>query len=72
MSHPETKRWVGKLPALYIRHEKLVLEMKNRGYNHNTPLDDSVALGSKIQEKFVHTLEEQREIIRLKRCECRI
>lgn len=37
--HPETIRWVGKLGALYFRHEQLVKEMKDRGYNHHSPLD---------------------------------
>lgn len=70
MAHPETKRWIGKLPALYKRHEDLVEEMKKRGYTHNTPLDSSGVIGSEIQDIFVHTPAEQLEIIRLKRCDC--
>lgn len=38
-SHPETLRWVSHLPALVIRHELLVEEMKLRGFNHYSPLD---------------------------------
>lgn len=37
--HPETVRWVSHLPALVIRHELLVEEMKFRGFNHYSPLD---------------------------------
>lgn len=37
--HPETLRWVSHLPALVIRHELLVEEMKLRGFNHYSPLD---------------------------------
>ena len=36
--HPETLRWVSHLPALIIRHELLVVEMKLRGFNHHSPL----------------------------------
>ena len=37
--HPETRRWEGKLAALYRRHEALVAEMTRRGYRHASPLD---------------------------------
>ncbi|MCI5141189.1 MAG: hypothetical protein D3909_05575, partial [Candidatus Electrothrix sp. ATG1] len=37
--HPETIRWVSHLPALVIRHEALVEEMKLRGFNHQSPLE---------------------------------
>jgi len=37
--HPETLRWVSHLPALVIRHELLVEEMKLRRFNHYSPLD---------------------------------
>jgi len=36
--HPETLRWVGKLPALCLRHQLLVAEMELRGYQHHSPL----------------------------------
>ncbi len=68
--HPETLRWAGKLPALYIRHEELVREMKNRGYNHNSPLDKKHAIGSRKQTKFVHSIEQQITILRSKDCKC--
>ncbi|MDB5182174.1 MAG: hypothetical protein JWP13_937 [Candidatus Saccharibacteria bacterium] len=68
--HPETLRWVGKEQALYNRHEQLVSEMKQRGYNHATPLDKQLATGQSVQDVFVNTLEEQREILRQKPCGC--
>jgi pyrimidine dimer DNA glycosylase len=70
--HPETLRWVGKLKALYNRHEKLVEEMKKRGYNHKSDLDSSLATGSAIQKEFIHTMGQQKEILKNKLCECKI
>ena len=70
--HPETKRWVGKLPALYQRHEKLVIEMKYRGYSHNSPLEKKLAIGKIMQKDFVNTIPEQIEILKNKNCECKI
>lgn len=70
--HPETLRWVGKLHALYLRHEMLVTEMEKRGYHHKTPLPKEFAKGKNIQDEFVHTVEEQREILKNKHCECKV
>ncbi len=36
--HPETRRWVGYLPALAFRHRQLSVEMKLRGYTDRTPV----------------------------------
>ena len=68
--HPETLRWVGKERALFLRHEALVAEFVRRGYNHATPLDEKLAVGSAIQDAFVNTLDEQMELLRNKPCEC--
>lgn len=70
--HPETKRWVGKLKALYLRHEELVREMESRGYSHKSPLDASLATGSAVQDEFVDSIEKQVEILRKKGCKCRV
>lgn len=65
--HPETLRWVSHLPALIIRHELLVGEMKLRGFNHHSPLhgytssvewpaifiDPPAAQYSLLQKKYV-------------------
>lgn len=68
--HPETLRWKGKLRALYTRHEKLVAEMKKRGYNHHSPLDKKYAQGKIIQETYLDTKEKQIELLKNKSCSC--
>ena len=70
--HPETLRWYGKLKALFLRHENLVKEMKNRGYNHHSDLDKNLATGSSTQDEFVNTKAEQLEILRNKKCSCKL
>ena len=70
--HPETKRWRGKLAALYSRHELLVVEMLRRGYQHGSPLDPRLAIGEAIQDDFVDTLEAQRALLRGKGCACAV
>lgn len=69
--HPETIRWKGKLRALYIIHEEIVKEMKERGYNHNSPLEEKLAIGDDEQRVFVETVEEQMKILTSKKCECK-
>jgi hypothetical protein len=69
-NHPEIKRWRGKLKALYLRHEKLVKEMKKRGYGHFSPLRYSLAGGKVKQTKFVNSIEEQIKILKNKKCHC--
>lgn len=69
-NHPETKRWVGKLAALYIRHEEEVLEMRRRGYKHASPLSENHATGSATQDEVVHTIAQQKEILKNKQCAC--
>ncbi len=70
--HPETRRWTGKLNALYQRHENLVTEMSQRGYRHQSPLDLHQASGEKIQSEFVDSLEKQKKILKKKKCGCRV
>lgn len=70
--HPETLRWKDKLSALYARHEELTKEMKSRGYNHNSPLDKRLAVGSKKQTKLIHTVEQQLKILQSKNCNCNV
>ncbi|MEA1943970.1 MAG: pyrimidine dimer DNA glycosylase/endonuclease V [Euryarchaeota archaeon] len=71
-NHPETLRWKGKLRALYLRHEKLVLEMTKRGYKHHTPLDAKLATGESKQTEFVDSYEKQIQILRERGCECKV
>lgn len=68
--HPETKRWQGKLKALYLRHEALVKEMKRRGYEHHFPLDKRLARGRAVQDYFLDTVPRQRQLLRAKPCGC--
>ena len=72
--HPETQRWVGKEAALYARHEALVAEMRRRGWTgHKSDLDETLIAGSSdAQDTFLHTIEEQIELIRAKGCDCRV
>lgn len=72
LRHPEVKRWEGKLNALYKRHEIVVNEMLIRGYNHKSPLNITLATGKGIQDQFVNSIKEQLEILKEKKCECRI
>jgi hypothetical protein len=71
-NHPETKRWIGKLKALYNRHEELVQEMERRGYVHKSPLDKTLATGSRLQDVFINTIDEQKIILQNKPCICPI
>jgi hypothetical protein len=68
--HPETKRWEGKLAALYKRHEDLVTEMNKRDYSHNSDLDREKCIGDDIQTQFVDSLEKQIDILKNKGCNC--
>jgi len=68
--HPETLRWIGKLGALYIRHQNIVKEMKKRNYKHNSNLSSDLANGKKTQSSFINTVPEQIKILKLKDCLC--
>lgn len=70
--HPETRRWRGKLAALYQRHEALAAEMLRCGYRHASPLDRLLAVGDETQTEFVDAPEEQRAILQRKGCPCRV
>ncbi len=71
-NHPETRRWRGKLRALYARHAALVREMQRRGYRHATDLDARQARGRSRQTEFVDTPAVQRRLLRAKGCGCRV
>ena len=70
--HPETMRWIGKLHALYNRHEKLVTEMTQRGYRHKSSLRKKIATGAAVQKTFVDTHRYQRQLLQNKRCSCKV
>jgi len=69
-NHPETRRWRGKLRALYRRHQMLVSEMARRGYRHASPLDRRLATGKARQTEYCDTPEQQEEILRSRGCDC--
>lgn len=68
--HPETVRWVGRTRALWLRHEALVAEMGRRGYNHASPLDETLAEGPDVNERRVDPDEVQWRLLRDKPCDC--
>jgi hypothetical protein len=68
--HPETRRWRGKLAALFLRHSALAEEMGRRGYTHASPLDAALAHGLAVQETFVDSPHEQARILAAKPCAC--
>jgi uncharacterized protein (TIGR02328 family) len=70
--HPETLRWQGKLKALYLRHEKLVEEMKQRKYQHKSRFPKQLAKGSSHQNKLINTISEQLKILQAKKCGCKV
>ena len=68
--HPETRRWRGKLAALHRRHERLVDEMRRRGYRHASPLPHELATGSAEQDLLIDSIDEQLRMLREKPCDC--
>ena len=68
--HPETKRWVGALKALYARHGSIVTEMSKRGYIHSSPLDKRLAKGKLAPLRYISSKREQVELLRNKSCDC--
>jgi hypothetical protein len=70
--HPETRRWKGRLRALFVVHQNIVQEMESRGYRHHSPLDKTLATGMMGQDVFVDSIERQREILQEKGCGCKV
>ena len=70
--HPEIIRWRGRLKALYLRHQSLVIEMGNRGYKHNSPLLKKLATGKAKQDLQVDSYEDQIRNLKGKECGCRV
>jgi len=70
--HPETLRWKNKLKALYLLHEVIVAEMLSRGYLHKSPLDPLLATGLSKQDILLESVEEQKMILKNRKCSCNI
>ena len=66
--HPETKRWVGKLPALAARHRRVVEEMRRRGYRHASPM--RARRGSRTQRARLLSIDAQAARLAAKPCPC--
>lgn len=71
-NHPETRRWVGKRAALFLRHEALVREMERRGYSHASPLNAKLATGDRRQRKRLIPIAEQKKLLAEKGCDCAV
>ena len=72
-NHPETQRWVGRLCHLAARHEQQVEEIGKRGWNHRSPLLDIPIFDyGEPAPALLHTLEEQRALLRAKGCSCHV
>jgi hypothetical protein len=69
-THPETRRWRGKLRALFLRHEAQVAEMARRQYQHHTPLDETLAVGREEQDETLDSPGAQRTMLVARRCGC--
>jgi len=71
-NHPETKRWQGKLKALYLRHQQLVKEIEKRRYHHDSDFNKKLARGKAKQDYFLQTKKEQKKFLKNKKCQCKI
>jgi hypothetical protein len=69
-AHPETRRWEGRLAALFNRHAALVAEMRRRAYKHHSDLDARLATGLDYQDVFVDPVAKQFDILTAKPCPC--
>jgi len=70
--HPETLRWIGKLGALKVRHDRLKDEMTARGWKHKTELNEVPSGERYEQNEMLITVDEQKELLRSKGCLCRV
>jgi len=67
--HPETLRWVGHLPALCMRHQLLVCEMRLRGYNHHSPVPEAAKDDIVWPEVFIDAPAEQFRLLAVKQAD---
>ena len=68
--HPETKRWKGKLSALFRRHESEVIEMDHRGFQHLSPLIPPI-LDCMEQDVLIDSIHRQEALLYNKPCNCK-
>lgn len=53
-NHPETLRWWNHIHALFIRHEKQIQEILNRGFKHNSELEFNYRMKQKFKRNQYH------------------
>lgn len=70
--HTETLRWRDRLDLLYARHEEQVTEMQKRGYNHKSPLDETLIKQRGLKKKYINTIAEQKAILKSRQCSCKL
>ena len=71
--HPETLRWVDRLPELKLMHSFTVYEMKRRNYNHKSPIDDQLSEDlSSMRFGAVDPIWRQIHNIYRKGCKCNL
>lgn len=66
--HPETLRWIGKIPVLIDRHNEQTKEMEKRGWKHKSELNYITGLNK--QNVFINSTDEQIQILKDKKCKC--
>ncbi len=64
--HPETLRWLDRLPALSLRHSLQVAEMELRGFRHHSPLSPTPSGPLVWPAVFLDLPAGQYEILRAK------
>jgi hypothetical protein len=69
-NHPETRRWRGRLAALYARHDQQADEMARRGFRHASPLDRRLATGAPHETELIDPIEAQRARLVQRGCGC--
>ena len=70
--HPEYRRWIGKMGALWLRHQRIAQVMIQRGFQHNSDLlyCEEVA-DCYYQNTMLHSIKEQIELLWEKNCDCK-
>lgn len=71
--HPEVIRWRGHLLALELKHFNTVIEMRNRGINHNRvehSVDTNVSTDLEDYPAPWQPVKEQVQILKQKGCGC--
>ncbi len=57
---------------VYNRHDDLVREMRNRNFNHQSPLADVPLEGPEDIDRFLDSVPRQINILKDKGCSCRV